>query len=461
MFYAARHTLPRRALIATALALTLIVSAAPAALGASRATTGEGRGMPAPEAYNQPQATIGASTVRLRGRQTLYRINVSTGKVVRQRRANFGVASIYPARETVRTFGGRPYVKLTGGQYRGWWVSAPIADPAASANLDASARVRIKGGDRVGIRFYANGLVKTRRPVNLTSAATYAASRRATFFGRTFYYVAEGPFANRWVSSRVARLVSDTLAQTSPDPSPPPPSPSAEPAATWKVAVLIYRDTDVTFKRPNGSTYRLQTRMTAGMRDLVGDTVRRYRNSVAAWSDGLANVDLDVVDIPHAVTSLNKLGDAYWVGPDAVKHDLDRYAPTGRYDSVIVIWDAKDDSGVTVPVAGWGLTMAPGWWANGAGYTSVITPTSKTWWTNATYPEDVFIHEWLHQVLFFHENADRMRLDLHAAEKYGYAYKDGTYKRWYSDVMRGLVRDGNRYIGLSREIWAADTPRNP
>jgi hypothetical protein len=440
------------------MALALIATAAiPGALGASRAETGEGRSMPIPVAYEQPQVTIGASTARLRGRQTLYRINATTGQIVRQRRVDFGAASTYRSRETVRTFGGRPYIKLTRGPYRGWWVNAPTDDPASSQKLSETSKVRIRGGDRFGVRFYANGTVKTRRAINLSSAATYAASRRAKFFGRTFFYVTEGPFANRWVSSRVAKLVSGTIAQTSPDPTPT----STAPAATWKTAVLIYRETDVTFTRSNGSTYRLQTTMSATMRDLVGDVIRRYRNSVSSWSDGLAAVDLDVIDVPHAITSLNKLNGAYWVGPDAVENDLDRYAPTGTYDSIIVVWDAKDDNGVVVPVAAWGLSLAPGWWANGAGYTSLITPTSMTWWTQSPVPQDVFVHEWLHQAIFFHENAGRMRLDLHTAEQYGYTDYQGTWKSWYSDVMRGLVRDGGGYIGISREIWAAGTPRNP
>lgn len=413
--------------------------------------------MPAPVAYEQLKVTIGASTARLRGRQTLYRINVTTGQIVRQRRVDFGAASTYRSRETVRTFGGRPYIKLTGGPYRGWWVNAPTAHPTSSQKLSDTSKVRIRGGDRFGVRFYADGKVKTRRAINLSSAATYAASRRATFFGRTYFYVAEGPFANRWVSSRVAKLVSGSLAQTSPDPTPT----STAPAATWRTAVLIYPETDVTFTRPDGSAYRLQTNMSGTMRGLVGDVIHRYRDSVGAWSDGLAAVDLDIIDVPHAVPSLNRLGDAYWVGPDAVESDLDRYAPTGTYDSVIVVWDATDDSGVTVPVAAWGLSMAPGWWANGAGYTSLITPASMTWWTQSPVPQDVFVHEWLHQVIYFHEDAGRMKLDLHAAEQYGYTDYNGTWKSWYADVMRGLVHDGSRYLGLSREIWAAGTPRTP
>ena len=461
MYNAVPQGLPRRsAALATVMVLILTFAVAPSTYGSSRGGGERSANMPDPVAFDEGQAIIGASTVRIRGRQMLYRIDTAAGKITRKRRVDFGRASVQSGNEHPQTFGARKYIKLTGGRYRGWWVAAPKTAPSSVTRLGKAAAVRIKGGDRAGVRFYANGTVKTVRAVHLTSAATFAASRRGSFNGRTFYFVTEGAFANRWVSARTATLVR---AQGS-TPSSPLPDPSPEPvstAATWKIAVLIYSETDVTFVRSNGSEYRLRTKMTATMRDLAGQVLRQYRNSVGNWSGGLAAVDMDIIDVPHALTSVNKFGGGYWVGPDSVSADLDRYAPPGEYDSVIVLWDSKDADGVEVPVAAWGLSMAPGWWANGAGYSSIIVPTHMSWWTDSAAPEEVFVHEWLHQVIYFQENAGRMRLDLHAAAQYGYTAKNGSYKVWYSDVMRGLVRDGGGYLGLSRQIWAAGTPSDP
>jgi hypothetical protein len=84
------------------------------------------------------------------------------------------------------------------------------------------------------------------------------------------------------------------------------------------------------------------------------------------------------------------------------------------------------------------------------------------WWlTNSSTPEEVFVHEWMHQVVFFHERFQRTNIDLHAGERYGYAETNGSWKPWLVDVMQGKVRDGNRLIGISKDIWAAGKPTAP
>jgi hypothetical protein len=197
------------------------------------------------------------------------------------------------------------------------------------------------------------------------------------------------------------------------------------------------------------------------MHDVLLDTLDRYQHSVRTWSAGYAAMDLTYVEVPHPITRLDKLGSGYWVGPDSVEADLDQYAPTGRYDSVFVVWQAKDDSGEKVPVGGWGLTLPPGGWANGAGYSSIITPSQLWWWTSSDVPEEVFVHEWMHQVIYWNEQNDRMDFDLHAGSTYGYEQENGTWKRWLTDVMQGKVRDGDHFIGVGPDDWAAGTPTNP
>jgi hypothetical protein len=112
-------------------------------------------------------------------------------------------------------------------------------------------------------------------------------------------------------------------------------------------------------------------------------------------------------------------------------------------------------------VPGWGLTVGPGPWSNGAGFSSVKTPLENWWWTDATYPEEVFIHEWMHQVLFFHETTGQTNVDLHSEAQYGYVKVDGTWKEWLSDVMQGTVRSGNGYLGMDAAAWQAGTPTRP
>jgi hypothetical protein len=445
--------------------------------------------MPAPEGiqsdeHDVPDAavttgyTLGPRTIRLRGRLTLYRLNEAAGTVTNMRRVELRTANVYLARDEVARIGNTPYARIVSGPYAGWWVPAAAAAADTNNRLASGTQVRVPGGRVLGVRFYADREVRLRKSVEFANPQTFTANREATFGGHRYFLVGNGPLAGRWVAAeRGATLLSDSTAGSGANPEPTPtatpqptvpptprptatPQPTAAPAATWKGLVLIYPETDVTFTRADGTDYRLQTRMSGAMRDLVVDTVDRFNTSVRTWSNGVAAMEMDVVDVPHGITSLDKLSSSYWVGPRSVEADIDQYAPTGTYDSIFVIWQAKDAAGEKVPVGGWGLTLPPGGWANGAGYSSVITPSQMWWWTNSSAPEEVFVHEWMHQVVYHNENTQAgFDFDLHAGRDYGYDDSDGTWKRWLSDVMQGKVRNGDQLLGISRSMWAAGSPR--
>jgi len=435
-------------------------------------------GMPMPEQFAVPTGSttsvasdaysLRPTTIRVRGVRRIFRINSTTGTITRQRWVDFGLVSTFRTRERPSTFGGRQYAKLTSGNYDGWWVAAPEVvlsgvDGGTPVAFAQPLQVKLAAGKQVGVRFYARGKVKTRRALYLSDATTYPATTQASFNGRTFYYLSDGPLANRWIarSSGVSLVGQTATVQPSPTPTPTPTQTTTAPAATWKSIVLIYRQTDVTFTQADGSTYRLRATMTNTMYDLVKKTMGQAKNSAGTWSDGLAAMNMTFVDVPHPVTSVAPLGNAYWVGPQSVKADLDKYAPTGTYDSIFVIWEPRDAAGVKIPVGGWGLSLPNGTWSNGAGFSSIITPAQLWWWTESAAPEEMVIHEWMHQVIYFHEKAGRMKLDLHAATQYGYVQVSGTWKNWLSDVMRGRVNDNGTMLGVSRQIWAAGTPTKP
>jgi hypothetical protein len=475
-----RLTSSRPAFVSAALATVMAVVVAVAPASASSAAVDGASSMPAPEAFARPAQdsatsqtndsyTLTVTSVRLKGTRTVFRIDTTSGKVLRQRKVDFGLSTTYRSNNRLASFGGKKYAKLTSGTYSGWFVAAN-AMSLSSTDLGSSQRLRLSQGKYPALRFYSNNNVKTIRWLSLTAAETYGISKRATVGSRTFYLVSDGPLANRWVAkgtgvslvSVTNSTVSSTGATPPPEPTPTPsPTPSVQ-TTTWKTLALVYRETDVTFPR-NGSSYRLRARMSDSTFDTIHQLIGQTKRTVNDWSGGLAAWNLTMIDVPHPVTNVVPLGSGYWVNPDVVKSDLDKYAPTGTYDSVILVWEPRDSSGVEIPVPAWGLTMVGGWWSNGAGFSSVITLKSMSTWTGQTYPEEVFVHEWMHQVIYFHEQAGRMKLDLHAGSQYGYSASNGSWKKWTSDVMRGLVWDAanNKYIGVKPAIWQAATPTRP
>jgi hypothetical protein len=409
------------------------------------------------QAYDSASFTLSDSIVRFKaGTYNLWRIDVDTGQILKKRKVSFSTRVNFRTHHNLVKFGSYFYTQLLSGTWSGWYVRANNNAPGSSLTSFSDVRqVRMAKGTHTGVRFYNKTRVTVRRSATLDAADTFDVSRRAEFNNKVWFFVTSGPLAQRWVKrSSAVKLVSTTDSSS--------PSTSAGPPATWKGLLMIYRDTDVTFTRSDGSTYRLRARMSDKMYNLALDVVGRFVKSVGGWSDDYAAMDLKIVNVPRTLDRLEQLSNGkYWVGPKSVKSDMDKYAPSGTYDSIIVLWEAKDSKGVIVPVGGWGLALPPGSWANGAGYASIHTPTEMWWWTDSKHPQEVFVHEWMHQVLFFHEAAKRIKLDLHSEAKYGYKSDNGSFKSWHSDVMRGRVWDGSKYIGVNYEMWRAGTPTRP
>ena len=116
-----------------------------------------------------------------------------------------------------------------------------------------------------------------------------------------------------------------------------------------------------------------------------------------------------------------------------------------------------------MPVPGWGMTLRPGPWANGAGYTTVYIPPA-TWWWNGGTPSEVFVHEWLHQVVHFYRAYGYPGIPSpDDAAAHGYtADSSGIWGRWLSDLMTGRVVDhtGTK-LGIPPAIWSLGKPTQP
>ncbi|HWH24968.1 MAG TPA: hypothetical protein VNW68_08780, partial [Candidatus Limnocylindria bacterium] len=161
---------------------------------------------------------------------------------------------------------------------------------------------------------------------------------------------------------------------------------------SWKTLVLVYRQTDVSFRLPDGTPARLRASMPDEMLELVTGIAATTGNRIYNWSDGLADWQLTVALAERPLRQLEPLDNGYWVSPAVIEADLDRHAPAGRYDSVIVVWSPTGGE-LSVPMPAWGLTLPPGEWSNGAGYSSIATPAEEWWWTAAAAPEELLVHE--------------------------------------------------------------------
>ena len=78
-----------------------------------------------------------------------------------------------------------------------------------------------------------------------------------------------------------------------------------------------------------------------------------------------------------------------------------------------------------------------------------------------TFPEEVFLHEFLHSL---ERNAEEYGYEipaLHDYEKYGYKNEILTgQKQWYTDYMNKEIQTTSRNIGLPPEVFSLKPAKN-
>ena len=78
-----------------------------------------------------------------------------------------------------------------------------------------------------------------------------------------------------------------------------------------------------------------------------------------------------------------------------------------------------------------------------------------------TFPEEVFLHEFLHSLERNAEEYGYERPELHDYEKYGYKNEKLTgQKKWYTDYMNKNIKTTSENIGLPAEIYTLKPAKN-
>lgn len=227
----------------------------------------------------------------------------------------------------------------------------------------------------------------------------------------------------------------------------------------WKMLIIVYRETDVDYVDIDGTTKHLTATMPPTDEAAMIQAFQNlpHQGNVNGYSDQTAELEAHIVYSSRPITSVTEVGGpySYWPSPEDTRPELDQFAPTGMYDSVIIFWQASDPNGSqSIPSNGWGWGYWPGEnGANGMTYASVF---NLSWvWPNNSCEGEVFLHEWLHGVTGFYmsQGFTFPVEDLHGAEEAGYVQENGCWETWLRDYMRGLVIEDGENTALVPEAW--------
>ena len=103
----------------------------------------------------------------------------------------------------------------------------------------------------------------------------------------------------------------------------------------------------------------------------------------------------------------------------------------------------------------------------GIGYSNIRLPNSSKSYIYRynsrinTFPEEVFLHEFLHSLERTAEEYGYEIPALHDYEKYGYKNQNLTgLKQWYTDYMNKNIISSNKKIGLPEEVYKLKPAKN-
>lgn len=228
----------------------------------------------------------------------------------------------------------------------------------------------------------------------------------------------------------------------------------------WNFVCFIMKNVDVNLNG-NGETKNYKITMSNTGIEQIKDNMLRFQRSFEELSRGKLQVNYEIIEIEEPITSLSHdEQNAYYANPENVNKLIDPYLAKKEYDHIFVAIKLGDLSkNIEIPVNDWiGLG---GMEYRNVGFSDIRVP-SKTDSPIYKYvsginefPEEVFIHEFLHTLERNAEAYGYERPALHDYEKFGYKNKEVEgLKQWYTDYINHEIKDdiGKTY-GLDSEIF--------
>ena len=248
------------------------------------------------------------------------------------------------------------------------------------------------------------------------------------------------------------------------------------PHPSWKILVLIYRDTDFSYVDSSGTQHHVVASMTQYEVDQATNAARQFvENDIPILTSANMTPTVTIRYPDRALTKLSPNSSGWWPSPQDTVTERDP-----AFDSVIVIWDPRTVDRMTgqhiwIGSAA-GLTPAMG---TGQAYTTIIIEAAFSYGHR-----NVFKHEWGHSILEFFNaigTAPRPKVENHAnANDYvnclthaPYVWVDETdakpipnsiynnYSGFTHDYYSGMTVRANeptRCLGIDSEAWAYGGP---
>lgn len=234
----------------------------------------------------------------------------------------------------------------------------------------------------------------------------------------------------------------------------------ADTSNNWKFLCLIFDKTNVDLEI-NGAKKNFNLSLSNSDIEDMKLCINRFKTSMEQMSKGKIKVECNILEVKTPITSMSyDKENGYFVAPYDVKNVIDKYIQSGQYDHIFIAFRTGDINAKNeIPVNDW-IGLGSMEYRN-IGFSNIRLPNSDSNYIYKydtrinTFPEEVYIHEFLHSLERNSEEYGYERPELHDNEKYGYRSQSIVgLKKWYEDYMNKEIKSSIKGdIGLPEEIY--------
>ena len=192
----------------------------------------------------------------------------------------------------------------------------------------------------------------------------------------------------------------------------------------------------------------------------IKTTIKRFEDACVTLSERKMTAKCDIYSIDKPLTKLSyddKFG--YYVAPEDVEQDIKATINSNNYDHIFIVIRLGDDKYKDdIEVNDWIGLGAMDYY--GIGFSNIRLPNDSRSYIYKyntrvnTFPEEVFLHEFLHSLERDATEYGYKIPELHDYQKYG--YKNELLigqKKWYTDYMNCNINSNGTKIGLPEEVY--------
>lgn len=227
----------------------------------------------------------------------------------------------------------------------------------------------------------------------------------------------------------------------------------------WNFACFIFKNIEVNDIEIGGKTENVKVSMADSDVYNIKENITRFKSDIESFSKGNISANCEIIEINEPITSISHdEQNGYYISGENISNIINKYLEEKEYQHIFSIVKFGDyDSELEIPVNDWlGLGSMT---YQGIGFSNIRVPSDNT---NKIYqyskynqfPEEVFVHEFLHDLERISNEAKLETPVLHDYEEYAYEINSSLGLRgWYEDYMSNNINYNGKNLGIKPEVY--------